>query len=135
MTSHCRTQSRLLAIGILVGAGFMIANTAAYSQPVEEVTVTAPRVVKQTVVTGRSFATGAPIEETSISRTVSYADLDLVKTSDADELRTRVRDTAKDLCTELDKLYPLEPKDPDCVRKSVDRAMVQADNAIEDARK
>ena len=75
------------------------------------------------------------IEETSISRTVSYADLDLVKASDADELRTRVRDTAKDLCTELDKLYPLEPKDPDCVRKSVDRAMVQADNAIEDARK
>lgn len=133
--SHCSAQSRRLATGILIGAGLAIASTAALSQPIEEVTVTAPRIVQQKVVTARSSSTGAPVEETTISRIVSFSDLDLSKAADADELRARVRTTAKDLCAELDQLYPFEPKDPACARKSAERAMVQADNAIADARK
>lgn len=128
----CHIQPKHLALSSLLGVAFAMAGSAAYAQPIETITVTAPRVVQQTVTTGRS-PTGTPVETTTISRAISFADLDLSKTKDAAELKMRVRNTAKDLCTELDKLYPLQPKDPDCVRKSTDRAMVQVNNAIADA--
>lgn len=112
----------------LVGAGLVVANSAAIAQPIEEVIVTAPRTVHQTI--GRSSITGAPIELISIARQVSYADLDLSKTSDANELEKRVDDTARDLCQELDKMYPLEPKDRNCVSKASDDARKQVDAAI-----
>lgn len=132
--SHCNSQWRLLCASALVGAGLMMTGNATLAQPMETIVVTAPRVVHQTIVTGRS-PTGATIEETTISRNVTFDDLDLSKAHDADALRTRVRDTARDLCAELDKLFPFEPKDTNCVKKSADRAMIQADQLIAEAHK
>ena len=127
-----RHDWQLMAACALVGAGLMMPGRPALAQPMETVVVTAPRIVQQTIVMGRS-PTGAPIEETTISRVVKFADLDLTKPQDQDTLRTRVRDTSRDLCAELDKLYPFGAKDPDCVKKSADRAMVQVDQAIAEA--
>jgi UrcA family protein len=124
-----------IAAGVAALAAFFAASDSALSQQIEEVTVTAPRQVHQTYVVGRSPSTGAPIEVTTISRAVSYADLDLSKPSGAAELRSRIDDTAKGLCKELDKLYPMEPKDRSCVKKAADGAMEQADKVIAAASK
>ena len=113
--------------------GLTFASCAALAQEKQEITVTAPRVVHQTI--GRSSTTGAPIEQTSISRPVSYSDLDLSKPSGATILRKRVEDISKSLCQELDQLYPLEPKDPGCVPRAVNGATDQIDRAIAAAKK
>ncbi len=119
-----------IAAGATALALFLAGSGSAWCQQIEEITVTAPRQVHQTYVVGRSPTTGAPIEVTTISRAVSYADLDLAKPSGAAKLRNRIDDTAKDLCKELDKLYPMEPKDRVCAKKADDGAMEQADKAI-----
>lgn len=136
MNAQCHSkhhQRRLATIVPLAGALVAAAISVAQAQPIETVTVTAPRIVHQTIVTGRSSTTGAPIEETTISRVVSYADLDLAKAADADAFKARVEDAARDLCAELDKLYPLEPKDPSCARTSVARVMPRVNILISDA--
>ncbi|MDE2463602.1 MAG: UrcA family protein [Alphaproteobacteria bacterium] len=123
-------SARLVALfGLLMITGLSVAH----AQPAETVTVTVPRSVQQTIIAGRSPSTGAPIEETTIARTVSYSDLDLAKTADANELKARVEAAAKDVCMELDKLYPFEDKDPTCAEKSAEKAMVQVDTAISEA--
>ena len=132
---HRVSQLTSVAVGVTALAVSLGVAGPASSQPLEEVTVTAPREVHQTYISGRSPTTGAPIEVTTISRLVSYADLDRAKPSGATALRSRIDDTAKDLCQELDKLYPLEPKDRSCVKKAADAAMEQADKAIAAARR
>lgn len=127
-----RRPSMLMTVSALIGGTFLMTSSAAFAKKIETVTVTAPRIVKQTIVTGRSYTTGAPIEQTTISRAVHFSDLNLVKSSDDATLKTRVRDAAKDLCAELDKLYPLEP-DRSCVRKSIHRAMPQVKAVISSA--
>ena len=52
---------------------------------------------------------------------------------DAAELKARVRTAARDLCAELDKIYPFEGKDPNCVRESYAKALVHVDAAIAEA--
>jgi len=59
---------------------------------------------------------------------VSYADLDLSKTSDVAVLQTRARNTARDVCQELVRLYPRTGgqyvySNTDCLKKATDDAM------------
>ena len=62
--------------------------------------------------------------ELSISRQVSTAGLDLSREADAMELRHRVRDTARELCAELDVRFPaLIGRDRECVRNATRDAM------------
>ncbi|MBU6444500.1 MAG: UrcA family protein [Alphaproteobacteria bacterium] len=132
---HRASQLSSFAAGAAALAVSLCVAIPASSQQIEEVTVTAPRQVHQTYVVGRSPSTGAPIEVTTISRVVSYADLDLGTPPGAAELRSRIDATAKDLCRELDKLYPMEPKDRSCIKKAADGAMEQADKVIAAASK
>lgn len=135
---HIRRSTRVVLTNIapaLLAMGLFLTSTSGRAQSIEEITITAPRVVHETIVAGRSPSTGAPIEETTISRVITFKDLDLTKSSGAEALRSRVRQTARDLCAELDKLYPFETRDPMCVRTSSDRAMVQAENAIAEAKR
>jgi len=92
----------------------------------EEITVVAPEVVQRKIV-GRTMI-GAPIEVISLSRPVSYADLDLTKQSDADELEKRIGDTAKAACKELNIMYPDAmfqpiPANQNCTRTATSEAM------------
>lgn len=134
VTPCARRATRWALAAVSVAClGFATAGTPALSQPMEEITVTAPRVIHEQV--DRSHATGAPVERITLTRQVSYGDLDLAKTADAQELKTRVADMAKKACKQLDSLYPLLPKDPECVRKATDSGMEQADAAIAAASK
>ncbi len=133
-SSKRRTHIRFAIFSSLLGATFALTGSGAGAQPLETIVVTAPRIVQQTIVTDRT-PTGTPVETTTISRNVAFSDLDLTKHTDVEELKMRVKTTATDLCSELDKLFPLQPKDETCAQKSEDRAMVQVDSLISDAQK
>jgi UrcA family protein len=95
----------------------------------EEITVTAPRLVTKQVV-GRTAA-GSNVELITLQRRVSYADLDLALHANVAQLETRVNDIAKEACEDLAKMYPLsDPKTPDCVRAAVATAKPQLDAAV-----
>jgi UrcA family protein len=65
--------------------------------------------------------------ELSISRPVSFSDLDLSREADTRELRDRIHDTATDLCAELDARAPElrgdRDADRECVRNATRNAM------------
>jgi UrcA family protein len=65
--------------------------------------------------------------EFSISRPVSFSDLDLSRDADYMELRDRVRETARDLCAELDARVPDlrgdRDADRECIRSATRNAM------------
>ena len=82
------------------------------------------------VVVGRSTI-GVPIEETTVKRRVSYADLDLTTYAGATELKRRVREAAREACTKLDSLYPYEDRQaPSCVSDAIAAASRQVNDAI-----
>lgn len=105
----------------LIAASIMAASTAAVAaQDIEEITVTAPRTVER-VVTGRT-STGIPLEEISLSRSVSLVGFDLKKASDVSRIEQLIDEAAEDNCKQLDTLYPLIPSDERCVKRAADEA-------------
>lgn len=68
------------------------------SEPSEDVTVFAPYVVKKE--TGPRNA-----QVITVSRKVNYHDLDLTKPTDVSVLEQRVKQSAEDVCKELDRRY------------------------------
>jgi UrcA family protein len=136
-------RSTCTALGALVSS-LAIANYPAFAQQVsaapevtEEVQVVGPGVVQREVV-GRTTI-GAPIEVISLARSLSYADLNLTRQSDADELRQRIGDIARKSCRQLDIMYlyamyqPI-PADQSCVKEATRKAMDMASLAIAEAK-
>jgi len=72
--------------------------------------------------------------EYSLSRPVSFSDLDLTRDEDFLELRSRVRDTARELCYELDARIPDLRGDPSADRECVRKATRDAMRAVLDHR-
>jgi UrcA family protein len=125
-------QLMIAAAGGLVG-GLLIGNVPVVAQPLEEITVVAPYHVEHKVV-GRSSSTGAPIETISLSRPVSYSDLDLSKPIDVTVLENRVKQVAKESCKELEKIYPdlmytPSPSNQNCLKSATEEAMDQVRKA------
>ena len=106
----------------------------ATSEVAEEVNVVAPGIVQRKIV-GRTVI-GAPIGIISLSRPVSYADLDLTRQSDDNELAQRIAATAKAACKQLDDMYPESslyqpiPSDQHCVQTATTDAMDEANLVI-----
>ncbi len=107
-----------------------------YGPPPEEVIVTPPYY-------GPSRSSiGAPYEDVSMSRPVRIDDLDLRTDWGVAALRDRIGYTARALCRRLNAMYPISaddthvswPSDTNCYDHAVDRAWVQADQAIRMAR-
>ena len=71
------------------------------SEPSEQVTVFAPYAVRK----GMGGSVRSPIMMITISRKVSYHDLDLRSEADIATLKGRVTRAARDLCRELDRRY------------------------------
>jgi UrcA family protein len=71
----------------------------------------------------------------SLRQEVAYDDLDLRTSDGADELRFRVSEAARDICSQLVGISPA-PQLPGthCYRDAVHAALVRADAAIRDAR-
>jgi UrcA family protein len=118
--------SDAIRLAVVAAAAAMV-STLALAQQTEGVTVEA---VRQAKIVGRT-PSGVPIEELTLKRTVSYADLDLKTQAGAAELEKRVKETAKAACDELDTLYPLTKSEgPVCVKRATDGAMVMVRRAI-----
>ena len=122
----------LTALAVAVTSG---AAMAQQDDELQEVTITATREVERTV--GRT-PTGRQVDVIRMTRTVSYADLDLATRAGAAELEKRIDDAAKKDCKDLFTLYPggssggignLGTEGP-CVKNAVDAAMVQAKAAM-----
>lgn len=108
----------------VIAAGVVVASTAALGGPdIEEIVVTAPRTVERSVV-GRT-TTGIPVEEISLSRSVSLVGFDLKKAADVAQVELLIDEAAEDNCKQLDSLYPLIPSDPRCVKRAADGAKDQ----------
>jgi UrcA family protein len=82
--------------------------------------------IEKRQVTGRVNGEINPTEYT-LSRPVSFSDLDLTRDEDYLELRARVHDAARDMCFELDARVPElrgdESADRECVRQATHDAM------------
>lgn len=129
----------------LAGAAVLSANGPALAKAVssksgahEVVTVTGPYTVSEKVGSPWLTDDGLPTEVISVSRPVSYADLDLSRTADVMRFRHRIRVAAKDVCAELDRRFPPEafmptPNNHDCVGVTTRRALLAANRAIDAA--
>jgi UrcA family protein len=101
--------------------------------PIFQITVIAPRLVRQEV--GRTNS-GASVEMISLTRRVDYKDLDLKRQVSVAELETRVKEVAEEACAQLARVYPLsDPQTPDCVKDAVEKAMAQVKAAVAAANK
>ena len=88
----------------------------------ENVTVFSPYVVKKsTTGIGKNRVT-----KVTVSRAVSFADLNLASDDGRAALESRVQQVAGDVCKELDRRYPGQSFDEDknCVQEAIDEAMV-----------
>lgn len=106
---------------VCAAAAALVSAVPASAQSVEGVTVEAARVIE----VGRT-AYGAPEQIISLRRGVSYKDLNLKTPEGRAAMEARIKDTATNLCKELDKMYPLQDaKKADCVRDAVRTGMAE----------
>lgn len=103
----------------------------AQSQPSEKVTVFAPYVIKK-VQTGRRRT---PVTTVSVTRSVTYQDIDLTTEMGKIMLAGRVRQAAQDVCNELGRrfrgsIYLSLAEDRDCAKDAENEAMVQVDAVV-----
>lgn len=120
-------KPRLALLAVLTMTAASTVAIAAESQITEHVIVEAGRPTAKVV--GRS-ATGAPIEEVSLSARVTYSDLELSIPSNAKVFKQRVHDAAREVCDRLEQMYPLGGGSDSCVRKAEEGAQPQVTAAI-----
>jgi UrcA family protein len=121
---------QLAAQALLIAAASASVPQAATAQTPDmssDIVITAPRSVPLPVE--RNTYTGAPIIVTTVKIPVLYYDLDLKDPASAPRLMKRIERVAQDACTQLDRLYPLNP-DAECIGKAVANAAPAAKAAI-----
>ena len=99
------------SVGALLG-GLLIASSAIAQGisndkqgiPNENVTVVAPYITHETQ-TNLGVGNRGIYDVNSLTKEVSYADLDLSKSSDDDRFFQRINDTAKEACADLGARY------------------------------
>jgi UrcA family protein len=84
-----------------------------------------------TKTVGRDYATGAPIQETTVTVKVSYDPTTLTTDSGVALLKNSVADAARQACDSAD---PFTDDDGTCVREAVDSAQAQIAGAVTQAR-
>jgi len=88
------------------------------------------------IVTQERTLTGQRVDVVQLSRVVGYADINIATASGAAVLRQRVSDSAKGVCEEIARLYPLPPSGKElCVEKAMKAATPQVQAAIDAAEK
>lgn len=102
------------------------------AQPAEEVMVFAPFVIKDTT----SGPLHARVRTITVSRTVSYQDLDLTKDDEVAKLESRIRTAAKDVCMQLRGRYPGSTVDNylECKRNATADALMEVDLIVDTIR-
>jgi UrcA family protein len=115
MRVRIKPQYSSLFCAALAGAGVALSAAPASAQTVEELTVV-----------GRVSPGG---EVRSLSRVVSFSDLDLRRPAARDELVRRISFTARDLCDKLGESSTSTGPIPSCKSAAMKDAMVQARQA------
>ena len=111
----------LLVAGMCVG-------TAAAADTLPTINIEASVVNKKVIDMSSS---GIPTEEVTVTRRVSYADLDLKTHAGTQALKARIEKAAELACKQLDELYPLEQEEaPTCIKESAAKADRQVQEAI-----
>ena len=111
----------LLVAGMCVGA-------AAAADTLPTINIEASVVNKKVIEMSSS---GIPTEEVTVTRRISYADLDLKTHAGTQALQARIEKAAELACKQLDELYPLEQEEaPTCVKSSIKDADRQVQEAI-----
>ena len=95
---------------------------------ITEIIVTAPNITHEVSKNIGSYK--VPITHRMDAK-VSYADLDLGRTSDVQVLAQRIELAANQLCTDLAKEFPFgEPRMSKCVADAVDSTKGQVEEAV-----
>ena len=128
-------RSALVAtvLGATLTSAAMVSTPSAIAQGarvMEEIVVVAPRITRE-----REERVGvARVLTVNRDEAVSLADLDLSRTADVRKLEQRIAEAAGRICEELANEYPFgEPSTPVCIRRAVDDAMAQVDEAVDEA--
>jgi UrcA family protein len=82
-------------------------------------------------IVGRDYATGAPIDETTVKVAVSYDPAALTTDSGVARLKESVAEAARKACDTAD---PLTDDDGTCVREAIHSAQVQIARVVTQAR-
>lgn len=136
-----KTKTSGLRIALLAAGALILGATAAgaqeygsyenalYQAPSESVDVSVPRYAP-----GRDRY-GAPYRNISMSKDVYFGDLNLRTRYGVRILRSRISQTARVMCHQLNVRYPITaPNSPGCYTTAMGDAMAQAQVAIADAR-
>ena len=110
----------LVATGLFIGPA--VAQQA--SEVIEEIIVRAPIGQHEF---GRSSIAGSKTKITELKRRVSFADLDLSKHADINELDTRIEAAAKESCEKLSDMFPLTWEGPAERRRCAKNAIASAE--------
>lgn len=139
MTKYWMIGSAMLSAALLCGAAKAqdyydrsydrVYTAPSYDDRASETIIVHPDYydrVEKRQLTGRINGEVNPTEY-ALSRPVNYSDLDLTRDDDYLELKARVRDTARDLCFQLDAQVPGlrgdRSADRECVRTATRNAM------------
>jgi len=126
-------MKKRLGMAALIAGVFglaLAAQSASAQSDNEEVRITAPHFRQPD-----PSRLNGPLEKVSLSGVVYYNDLDLRSRGGARELRMRVRDKAAQVCDEIADAYPVrEEPGTSCFKEALETGMVQANEAIADAR-
>ena len=92
-----------------------------------------PFTIRQEQIT-QGWRTNLPETRVSVSKEVSYADLDLSKATDVTAMEDRIRDAARENCRELNRRFPPRIFAPvglinnsTCVRDATNQGLAQLD--------
>jgi len=128
------TLSALLPAAAVLATGAVM--TPAYAQGdeadvIEEIVVVRAPIERRTV---EPAGPGQPTTEViELSRQVSFADLDLARHKDVEQLRGRIRETAERACERLNQMFPVTREGVQGTARCVKRAVADAEKQLETA--
>lgn len=118
------------SLALMAAAPLALAQPA----PQSEVTVQAHATITHKDV-GRSYI-GAPIEQITLTRRISYRDLNLSTPAGQRQLKERIDYVAHEACRQLSNLYPLAlwtSSNAACVTTATNEALAQVPAAVASA--
>ena len=124
------TSKKTLSVNLYAAfavMGLAVSSVSAYAAEPDEVTISAP----STRTVARDYATGAPIQETTVKVSVSYDPVTLTTNSGIALLKDNVADAARKACDTAD---PLTDDGGTCVREAISSAQSQIAQAVTKAR-
>lgn len=131
MNTRTITSHRTLVLPLVAGALLSAAAHGEDPQAPSDLVVHAERPF---VTVSRRGDSSLPVTQYEVQYRVSYADLDLSKTADANTLRERVREAARSACQDIQDVGHFKEPDPGCATRAESQGMAQVDAAVAGSR-